>query len=59
MFAPLGISARKLRVDHILDLARHTADPVHLMRIFSITAGSAINVRTAHPERFTIDPTAP
>lgn len=60
MFAPLGISARKLRVDRILDEARHTADPVHLMRIFSITAGSAIKyVRAAHPERFTIDPTAP
>jgi hypothetical protein len=61
MFAPLGISARQPRIDRrILDEARHTTDPVHLMRIFSITAGSAIKyVRTARPERFKIDPTAP
>lgn len=41
-----------------LDEARETADPVRLMRLFGITSYTAIRyVRTAHPERFTIDPT--
>jgi hypothetical protein len=32
----------KLRQDRILDEARHTADPVHLMRVFGITASTAM-----------------
>ncbi|MFN2505803.1 MAG: toll/interleukin-1 receptor domain-containing protein [Acidimicrobiales bacterium] len=36
----------------ILDEARHTADPVHLMRVFGIADRTAMHyVSTAHPER--------
>ncbi|HEY6423998.1 MAG TPA: hypothetical protein VIY28_12275 [Pseudonocardiaceae bacterium] len=52
IFRPLGLSPSKLRQDRILDEARHTADPVHLMRVFGITARTAMKyVYTAHPER--------
>jgi site-specific recombinase XerD len=52
IFRPLGLSPSKLRQDRILDEARHTADPVHLMRVFGITARTAMKyVFTAHPER--------
>jgi integrase len=52
IFRPLGISPSKLRQDRILDEARHTADPVHLMRVFGISAATAMKyVYTAHPER--------
>ena len=52
VFRPLGISPSKLRQDRILDEARHTADPVHLMRVFGISAATAMKyVYAAHPER--------
>lgn len=52
IFRPLGLSPSKLRQDRILDEARHTADPVHLIRVFGITARTAMKyVYTAHPER--------
>lgn len=52
VFRPLGLSPSKLRQDRILDEARHTADPVHLMRVFGISDGTAMRyVSTAHPER--------
>jgi hypothetical protein len=52
IFRPLGLGPSKLRQDRILDEARHTADPVHLMRVFGITARTAMKyVYTAHPER--------
>ena len=52
IFRPLGLSPSKLRQDRILDEARHTADPVHLMRVFGITAGTAMKyIYAAHPER--------
>ena len=52
IFRPLGISPSKLRQDRILDEAQHTADPVHLMRVFGISAATAMKyVYTAHPER--------
>lgn len=52
IFRPLGISPSKLRQDRILDEAKHTADPVHLMRVFGISAATAMKyVYTAHPER--------
>ncbi|MFC6083005.1 hypothetical protein [Sphaerisporangium aureirubrum] len=52
IFRPLGLSPSKLRQDRILDEARHTADPVHLMRVFGISAKTAMKyVYTAHPER--------
>lgn len=52
VFRPLGLSPSKLRQDRILDEARHTADPVHLMRVFGIADRTAMHyVSTAHPER--------
>jgi hypothetical protein len=41
-----------LRRDRILDEARRTADPVHLMRVFGITDGTAMNyIYAAHPDK--------
>ena len=52
IFKPLALSPSQLRQDRILDEARHTADPVHLMRVFGITATPAMRyVHAAHPER--------
>jgi hypothetical protein len=52
MFEPLGVHPVRLRQDRILDEARHTADPVHLIRVFGITESTAINyVHAAHPGR--------
>ena len=52
IFQKLGLSPSKLRQDRILDEARHTADPVHLMRVFGLTAKPAMHyVQAAHPER--------
>ena len=52
IFEPLGLSPAKLRQDRILDEASHTADPVHLMRVFGISAKPAMTyVQAAHPER--------
>ena len=51
-FAKLGLSPSKLRQDRILDEAGRTADPVHLMRVFGLSAKPAMNyVQAAHPER--------
>ncbi|MGH3790734.1 MAG: hypothetical protein ACRDQ9_08010 [Pseudonocardiaceae bacterium] len=56
-FRRLGISATQLRTDRLLDEARHTADPVHLMRLFSISEGTAMRyLHAAHPERQTVIP---
>jgi integrase len=52
VFKPHGLSASKLRQDRILDEAKHTADPVHLMRVFGIGARTAMKyVYAAHPEK--------
>lgn len=52
IFQRLGLSPSKLRQDRILDEAKHTADPVHLMRVFGLTAKPAMRyVQAAHPER--------
>jgi hypothetical protein len=52
IFRPLGLNPSKLRQDRILDEARHTADPVHLIRVFGIAAETAMRyVYAAHPER--------
>ncbi len=52
VFRPLGLSPSKLRQDRILDEAGHTADPVHLIRVFGISATTAMKyVYAAHPER--------
>lgn len=52
IFKRLGLSPGKLRRDRILDEAGHTADPVHLMRVFGISAKTAMTyIQAAHPER--------
>ena len=52
IFRRLGLSPSKLRQDRILDEAKQTADPVHLMRVFGLTANPAMHyVHAAHPER--------
>ncbi len=52
MFLQLGFSPSKLRQDRILDEAKHTADPVQLMRVFGISATTALKyIYAAHPER--------
>ncbi|WP_461124385.1 site-specific integrase [Saccharothrix stipae] len=59
-FRLLGITARQLRVDRILDEAAHAADPVQLMRVFGLGVGASVRyVRAAHPEKFRRDPTSP
>ncbi|WP_300605871.1 hypothetical protein [Trebonia sp.] len=57
IFGELGLNPSQVRQDRILDEARHTADPVHLMRVFGLTAKPAMNyVQAAHPDR---GPTVP
>ncbi len=52
IFQKLGLNPSKLRQDRILDQAKHTAGPVHLMRVFGLTAKPAMGyVQAAHPER--------
>jgi hypothetical protein len=56
-FAPTRITASQLREDRILDEARHTADPVRLVRLFGISGATAMEyVFTAHPERQSVLP---
>jgi integrase len=51
-FTPTGFTATRLRQDRILDEARHSADPVRLMRLFGISDTTAMKyVCTAHPDR--------
>jgi len=50
MFWPTRVTPSQLRIDRILDEARHTADPIQLMRLFGIAANTAMRyVKTAHP----------
>jgi hypothetical protein len=57
MFEPLGVRPARLRQDRILDEARHTADPVHLVRVFGINENTAIYyVHAAHPGRQSVIP---
>jgi hypothetical protein len=52
IFAGLGLTPSTVRQDRILDEARHTADPVHLMRVFGLSAKPAMKyVQAAHPDR--------
>ena len=56
-FRPLGMSPSQLRADRILDEARHTGDPVRLMRVFGISDTTAMKyLYTAHPERQSVPP---
>ncbi|MEV7043904.1 hypothetical protein [Amycolatopsis sp. NPDC051061] len=58
-FRQLGVTARQLRTDRILDEAHHTADPVQLIRVFGLGVTTAVSyVRAAHPDRFATDPTS-
>ncbi|WP_133169284.1 site-specific integrase [Rhodococcus opacus] len=57
IFVRLGLTASQLRRDRILDEAAHTADPVHLMRVFGISAKTSMTyVQAAHPERRSTGP---
>ena len=50
-FGELGLTPSQLRQDRILDEARHTADPVHLMRVFGLSAHPAMKyIQAAHPD---------
>jgi hypothetical protein len=52
IFGELGLTPSRVRQDRILDEARHTADPVHLMRVFGLSAHPAMKyVQAAHPDR--------
>ncbi|MFJ4777936.1 hypothetical protein [Streptomyces sp. NPDC088762] len=49
---PKGTSLAAVRQDRILDEARTSTDPLHLMRLFGISALTAMRYLTAaHPER--------
>jgi hypothetical protein len=52
IFGELGLTPSQVRQDRILDEARHTADPVHLMRVFGLSSHPAMKyVQAAHPDR--------
>lgn len=52
IFGELGLTPSQVRQDRILDEARHTADPVHLMRVFGLSAHPAMKyIQAAHPDR--------
>jgi hypothetical protein len=52
IFGELGLTPSQVRQDRILDEARHTADPVHLMRVFGLSTHPAMKyVQAAHPDR--------
>ncbi|MDX2681563.1 hypothetical protein [Streptomyces soliscabiei] len=51
-FTPGGLTLRSVRADRILDEARETEDPVHLIRVFGISTTTAMKyIHTAHPHR--------
>ncbi|MDJ0465876.1 hypothetical protein [Streptomyces sp. H27-C3] len=52
LFRRVGLPAGVLRVDRIVDEARHSADPVRLMELFGLSNLSATRyVLSAHPDR--------
>ena len=52
VFKRRGLTAQQVRQDRIRDEAHATADPVHLIRVFGITASTAMRyIYAAHPER--------
>lgn len=56
----LGHQIGRLRRDRILDEARHTSDPLHLVRLFGIHPRTAMTyLYAAHPGRFRPDVVAP
>jgi len=51
-FDQTGITPRQMWRDRVLDEARHTADPVHLVHLFGIHPGTAVRyVQAAHPDQ--------
>ena len=47
-----GLTPRAVRAARILDEARETEDPVHLVRVFGIPITTAMKyIHTAHPHR--------
>lgn len=51
-FDQAGVSPRRLWTDRVLDEARTSADPVHLIRLFGIHPHTAIRyVQAAHPDK--------
>ncbi|TMR09277.1 hypothetical protein ETD86_44255 [Nonomuraea turkmeniaca] len=57
MLTPLGISPTRLRQDRILDEAKHTEDPIHLMKVFGISDSTAMKyIYAAHPDRQSVIP---
>ncbi len=59
-FSRLGLKPGQLREDRLLDEAKETADPVHLMRVFGVSSATAIRyVAAAHPADIRPDPIAP
>ncbi|MFJ8856439.1 hypothetical protein [Streptomyces sp. NPDC102437] len=51
-FTPTGVTMRAVRADRILDEARETEDPVHLVRVFGISVTTAMKyIHAAHPHR--------
>jgi hypothetical protein len=51
-FDQAGVSPRRLWTDRVLDEARTSADPVHLVRLFGIHPNTAIRyVQAAHPDK--------
>lgn len=57
IFEIVGARATQLRQDRILDEAAATADPVHLMRLFGVSVGTAMHyVYAAHPEKQAVIP---
>ncbi|MGW8879260.1 hypothetical protein [Streptomyces mirabilis] len=53
----LGLQITSLRVDRILDEAKHTRDPVHLIRLFGLSPVTAMKyLRAAHPAGTRPDP---
>lgn len=54
---PVGLQARALRADRILHEAAVAADPVHLIRLFGISAKTAMRyLQAAHPDRGSVLP---
>ncbi|MFF7602974.1 hypothetical protein [Streptomyces mirabilis] len=51
-FDQIGLLPRQVWADRILDEARESADPVHLVRLFGIHPGVAVKyVHAAHPDK--------
>lgn len=52
IFDNLDVTPSQLRIDRILDEARHSADPIHFIRVFGISESTAMRyIYTTHPER--------